>query len=547
MQGVDSSSEVYPPGLICLPNGELSRTRRWVKLTGLAPASKLGVFNNNLNNGYKAFAERYMLCKTENGFEPALKTSMTLTMCKESVEHLQEVVDALELAPVATTHEVAMAYTGPKRKLYLEAERKYWTDGVKRMDAILHSFVKFEKTNLLKAPRVINPRSPVYNLALGRYLKLNEKNYYKAIASVFGQENVIIKGMDSYESARQIKLVWDQFSDPIAIGGDATKFDMHVSLEALYYEHLHYLVPYVGSIVEAIALYDRVIVKKAPELRLDWSDAEQLAWLLSLQLQNFGTAYFDDGKLKFRMRGTRASGDLNTSLGNCILMCAMARVWSKRTGVRMMLINNGDDCVFVMERKDEGKWREGILEYYRSKGFRMVLEETAYELEEIEFCQSRPCWTEEGYTMVRNPLTLIEKGSMCLQPVGTTKQLRRWMMAVGVCEGSLAKGVPVVSAFARAMRRNGAKCSTRYIKHVYAGSSRAFHSDFELKESDISAAARTSFWMAWGILPREQEALEAHFAEWSLDRSWQSWGEDEAIDKFPEPIAPITHLLCPAN
>lgn len=547
MQGVDSLSEIYPPGLKCLPNGGVTRTRRWVKLTGLAPAARLGVFNNNLGNGYRAFAERYMLCKTDVGFEPALPTTMAATLCPEAVEHLLEVVAELELAPVATTREVVKAYTGPKRKLYLQAEHKYWTDGVTRMDAMLHSFVKFEKTDLSKAPRVINPRTSVYNLSLGRYLKLNEKNYYKAIAAVFGQENVIIKGMDSVESATQIRRVWDAFDDPIAIGGDAKKFDMHVSYEALYYEHLHYIMPIVGSLAETMVLYDRVIEEKADKLNLLWSEAEQLAWLLSLQLQNVGTAYFDDGKLKFKMRGTRASGDLNTSLGNCVLMCSMARVWSKRTGVHMQLINNGDDCVFVMERRDEDTWRRGILGYYESKGFRMVLEETAYEFEEIEFCQSRPCQIGEGYTMVRNPETLVQKGSMCLQPIAGMKQLRRWMMAVGVCEGSLGGGIPVVAAFAAAMRRNGSTCSKRYIKHVYAGSSRAFHSNFDVTGVEISDDSRFSFWKAWGITPHEQIALETHYATWSLDHSWQQWSEADAADKDPEPIAPVTHLLSPSN
>ena len=168
MQGVDSSSEVDPPGLHCLPNGECYRRRRWVKLTGLAPSSTLGVFNNNLENGHRAFAERYMLCKTSNGFERAVSTTRGAVKCQGSVEFLYNVCGELELAPVATTQEVVDAYTGPKRKLYLQAQHRYWTDGVHKMESYLHSFVKFEKTYLLKAPRVINPRSPVFNLALGR-------------------------------------------------------------------------------------------------------------------------------------------------------------------------------------------------------------------------------------------------------------------------------------------------------------------------------------------------------------------------------------------
>jgi len=545
VQGVDSSSEIYPTGLKCLPNGEAYRTRRWTKLTGLCPPSRLGVFNNNLANGHRAFSERYMRCKVGDGFEPALGTTMRQTLSPGAVEFLQKVSSKLDLSPVASTREVVNAYTGPKRKLYLAAEQRFWNDGVTRMDAMLHSFVKFEKTDLGKAPRVINPRSPLFNLALGRFLKLNEKKYYAAIAQTFKQESVVIKGMDCRQSAEEMLKVWDLFEDPVAVGGDATKFDMHVSLEQLYYEHLHYILPLVYSFMHAIKLYDEVIVEAASHMDLRWSNVKQLCWLLSQQLNNKGTAYFDDGKLKFEMRGTRASGDLNTSLGNCIIMCSMGYEWSVRTGVRIGLINNGDDCVFIMERREEAKWRAGLNEYYRLKGFRMVLEETVDDFEAIEFCQCKPCWTALGYIMVRNPQTVITKGTMCLLPISNIKHLRKWMMAVGICEGSLSNGVPVISAFARAMRRNGVRVSERYVRNAYAGTARIRTTDLRVVDQSILPESRLSFWRSWGILPAEQLALESHYDNWCLDSSFQCWVADEAFDKEPEPIAPITHLLCP--
>lgn len=537
----------HPVGLIKSVNGNLKQQRRWVLVTGLAPPSRLGVFNNTVENGYRAFAERYFRCKVGDEFEPALGTSdaewrhdpLMRQFCEELTGHL-------DLAPKISVREVVDCYKGTKYKTYLQAAERYWRDGVKRMDAQLRSFVKFEKCDLTKAPRVINPRSPIFNLKLGQFLKKNEHCYFEAIAAVFKQDHVVIKGMDSHASAEAIESMWDAVKDAIGIGGDASKFDMHVSREALMFEHLCYLRPLVNSYEEAVEAQetgDRRF-SNGEELDESWSDIEQLAWLLAAQLDNSGKAYFRDGSLRFRMRGTRASGDLNTSLGNCILMCAMTYCWQRRCGVTVQLANNGDDCMYILERRDEQRWRSGLEEFYRAKGFRMVLEDTVDELEQVEFCQSRPVRTIEGLTMVRNPKTLVTKGSMCLLPVDNMRVLRKWMMAIGVAEGSLARGVPVLQSFAKAMRRNGERCTQRLIKAAYSQSNRMYHSDMVVKDQIITAEARVSFYMAWGITPAEQRALEGHYDHWQCSRNFGGTIRSfEAIDRDVAPIAPITEIF----
>jgi len=465
-------------------------------------------------------------------------------MCQDSLDFIEKVCETVVLPPVASVRKVVEAYTGHKRNVYEQAERKYWTDGVTKADATLRSFVKHEKGSLLKAPRCINPRAAVFNLALGRYLKFAEKAYYSAIAEVYNQECVVFKGYDTYETARRIKEVWDKYDEPIGIGGDAEKFDMHVSYEALYMEHLFYLRPYSDSLAATIARYDRVIAARAVRLDTNASDFDQLAWLLSQQLENVGTAYFDDGKLKFKMRGTRSSGDLNTSLGNVLLMCTFNFSWMRQTGVQMSLINNGDDCQYVMDAKDELAWRTGLEPWYRGKGISMVLEPTAHHLEEVEFCQGRPVETSEGWTMVRNPVALVAKGSMCLLPVEGMAQLKKWMMAVGVCEGSLARGVPVISRFAAALRRNGRRCSNKDIARAYYQSTRAFHADMDVREVVVTDAARLSFHAAWGITPDEQQVLERMYDAWRVGDTLASHSDSGAVVQHP--VNPCSYLLSPA-
>jgi len=550
VEGCDGEAAVTPIGMVKNYNGAETRPRRWVKLVGLAPPSSLGVFNNSVDVAYKALAERYYLCEVRKGvFEPALGTTLEKLMDPHMTEFLQRVVDKVNLDPVCSTADVVNCYKGSKRARYVAAEQRYYRDGVTKMEAMLRMFVKFEKCDLRKAPRVINPRSLVYNIALGRFLKKNEHKYFDAIAEVFGQDRVVFKGMDVNRSAEEMHDVWETIADPVAIGADAKKFDMHISLEALYYEHLFYIAPYTNcDVLAARRLYDRIIKERKDAMENYQSEAEQLCWLLSQQLNNRGKGYFQNGKVSFKIRGTRSSGDLNTSLGNCILMCAMTWAWKQFTGVRAALVNNGDDCVHVVPRQQEATWRSGLCEYFAEKGFRMELEPTVDQFEEVEFCQSKPCRVANGWRMVRNPATLITKSSMCLKPLFTMNALKKWVMAVGLAEGSLCDGVPVLQSYARALRRNGRHCTKAYIeKNVIGDSSRLMHSNLEVHVAPITDESRVSFCKSWGINPEHQVHLEKYYDSWTLAKEM---GErilsGDALRRVRDLTVTVPNLLQPA-
>jgi hypothetical protein len=175
----------------------------------------------------------------------------------------------------------------------------------------------------------------------------------------------------------------------------------------------------------------------------------------------------------------------------------------------------------------------------------MVLEEPVYEFEEVEFCQSKPVQVGGVYRMVRNPTTLITKASMCVRPCSSINLLKKWVMAVGVCEGSLSGGVPVLDAFARALRRNGKKCSAKMVKVVKGGTSRTIT---YTHTGGIDAETRHSFYIAWGISPAEQLALERHYDNWCLGDVFEVPipGED-ALDKAYEAHDAVLDLLDPSN
>jgi len=355
---------------------------------------------------------------------------------------------------------------------------------LRQEDARLTSFVKFEKQDIGKAPRVINPRSPRYNLELARYLKFAEKRVFQAINKVFGARTpmTVIKGVNADVAAQVVRAKWELFRTPVAVGLDASKFDMHVSVAALKYEHSVYTGMYPND--------------------------QRLKTLLSWQLRNSGRAYVADGHVDFDIAGTRSSGDINTSLGNCILMCALVHSYAQRQGVDIELCNNGDDCVVIMEASDLVRFLTGLDGWFRKKGFAMVAEEPVYEFEQIEFCQTHPVHLSTGYRMIRNHNTVLQKDPMCLIAVPNQKAYQKWCAAVGQCGEMLNKGVPVQQHFARVFTRNGTTTSDAHMEHVYSGRY-VLRAAKGCREAVVDARARVSYYYAFGVRPDEQLSAES--------------------------------------
>jgi len=384
-------------------------------------------------------------------------------------------------------------YSGRKRSIYEAAERDYHIYGVSRRDAESIMFVKMEKVNPTKAPRCIQPRKPIYNLALGVYLKPVEHRVYRKIQATFGSETpIVFKGLNVMDMGMALRAKWEKFSQPVAVGLDATKFDMHVSVGMLKWEHSVYIEMFGGD--------------------------KELSRLLSFQLLNAGKGFADDGKLSYKVAGRRFSGDMNTALGNCLIMCAMVYSWSEERSVKIELANNGDDCVVIMEQTDLENWSRGLSEWFLSLGFRMVVEPAVTCFEHIEFCQMHPVSDGSTYRMVRNFYAAREKDTMCLLRINCESDWRKWLMAVGECGLALTSGIPVFQEFYRYMMRNGLKSRMREAVGMQSGM--YFMSiGLESKAKDVTCEARYSFYKAFGITPDEQVSLEEYYA----NKKMQGW------------------------
>jgi len=472
-------------------NGMPSKDRKFVVATGLGPDHNLGVYNNNTNTLERAFVERYFLCAEDGGFRPALAVPSDAFRTTPFKQFLHSVIDNMPNLPRLSRQQVVDRYTGRKRAVYTEALLSLQRKSLCIQDSRLTSFVKFEKQDVSKAPRVINPRTPRYNLCLGQYLKHAEKPFFSAINAAFGGKTkaTVIKGFNADVSAQLLKSKWDRFRQPAAVGLDATKFDMHVSMEALQYEHSFYTRLFPGS--------------------------KELSSLLKMQLRNSGNAYVPDGQVNFKMRGTRCSGDLNTSLGNCLLMCAMISVYAKIRGTTIELANNGDDCVVFLERGDLDKFMRGLDRWFRGQGFAMVCEEPVFEFEQVEFCQTKPVLLSTGWRMMRNHSSVLKKDPMCLIPVPNDSVYQKWLRAVGECGLVLAQGCPVQQSFYHMFYKSGKECSEGLKEHVFRGTSMGQRID-GLAVAEVTPASRVSYYYAFGVLPDEQVEMERFYRVGSM-------------------------------
>jgi len=478
-------------GKLCVRrNGNDPKPRRYTTIEGFGLAHNLGVYNNGVDAIARALTERYFFCKDKHnpGFRNTITPKRHAFDKPFFQEFRSEVLSHMPALPRLSRQQVVDRYTGSKKIVYTEALESLRLRPLEERDARLNMFIKYEKQDLGKAPRGINPRDPRFNLELGRYIKHAEKPFFKAINETYGghTDHTVIKGINADESGRVLRQKWDRFRHPVAVGLDAEKFDAHVTVDALKYEHSFYTGLFPGS--------------------------SRLRWLLKQQLSNKGKAYANDGSVEFKIQGTRSSGDLNTSLGNCIIVCGCVYAFAKERGVEIELANNGDDCVVFMESSDLERFTRGLDGWFRNRGFSMVAEVPVYEFEQIEFCQTKPIATSTGWRMIRNHEAVLKKDPMCLIAVQNDKVFRKWMGAVGECGSILTSGMPVQSAFYEALMRNGTTCSSGMKQHIFKGSTMLQRIDgLATQNTEILPCSRVSYYYAFGVLPDHQIEIENYY------------------------------------
>nr|QKE44128.1 hypothetical protein 2 [Forsythia suspensa tombusvirus] len=436
--------------------------------------------------------ERLFYVKTSEGFaEPPLPSR---DPCVALAGFRRKLLTRISKPTPVPLAEVPLWFKGSRRKRIARAVERLTLWGLRKRDRGVIAFPKPEKWWKKSVPRIIQGPTPEYVASCAKFLKPLEHRVFRAIDEVWGATTVM-KGLDQDARGLAISEAWGSFSDPVAIGMDASRFDQHVSKPMLRFEH---------------SVYDAVYGSK------------ELRDLLKCQLEYQGRMYLPDGVIRYKMVGKRRSGDLNTSLGNILIMCAMCHTYVTELGLRpgkdVRLVNDGDDCVFVMERKFENVFCAGLADWFRALGFTMVVEEPAYELERLEFCQSRMVCVDGLWRMVRNPGKALQQDQQLVKH--SNFNVVEWAKAVGLCGLHVSRGVPMLQAFYEVMAQ-GATTSSVLSHADFRREAVASLSGGKIasKAVDIAPSTRVSFWRAYGVDPSTQRIYEQLIAGAHLDFS----------------------------
>lgn len=488
-------TRVRAPRLRCHFKDTEPKVRRIYRVAGYGDQYQFSLHNNSAVNLERGLAERvYMVKNPRPGFRADIDPAFVPTpqpipgVFKRLKKYKSQIVKTVGKRAKISSEKFLSYYDGYKLTTYTRAVDSLKERPIQRKDANLKTFVKAEKLNLtLKpdpCPRVIQPRNPRYNVELGRYLRPVEHDIYTAIDRIWGSKT-IFKGLNVETMGIEIHKKMRKFSRPCAIGFDASRFDQHVSVEALRFEH---------SIYKSIFGY--------PEL---------LTTLLEWQIHNKGTAYASDGYFNYSVDGCRMSGDMNTSLGNCILAALIAKDLVDRLGITAELVNNGDDNVLICSVDDEEVVEKHLYNHWLAYGFEVVAEPPVYCTEQIEFCQMKPVFDGRHYIMVRNPTVSMSKDAYSINPFYNQRSCRKWMRAVGECGMSLTAGIPIKQSYYKSMIRNGEDKGKIHKSKEFNSGLAWWSRNMDRKEREILPSTRYSFWLAFGYTPDEQEAMERYF------------------------------------
>ena len=461
----------------------------------MSPPSYYTVFKSTKVNCVRGISERVFYVKSDNGFRRPIKPEYGIFNNDLAYQH-QRICEwyrrnSDDCQRMSVNRFVETCAPAKKMIYRNTALRLDGMEGDQQRHARIKSFVKVEKVeHLLKddpVNRMISPRTPEYCLSLGRFLRPLEPLTYNAIDHMYGTKTVM-KGLNALEVARVIVAKWKKFNDPVAIDIDMNRFDQHVSVPALKWEHSIYSSAYSGS--------DHTLIRR----------------LLKLQLQNYATCNTTDGfVIKYGYRGTRCSGDMNTALGNILIMCSIIHAYKRHIKVPFELVNNGDDSVIICDRSHLKIITETFLPFCARFGFSGRAGSPAYTLEKISFCQTQPVYNGEEYVMCRIPAAALAKDTIMTYPARTAPELEVWRSTVGVGGLSLTDGLPVFPNFYHALARGSSKPPN--FRHAqWAGTGMAHMArGMKYRARTITDSARHSYFLAFGSTPSEQRVMERYY------------------------------------
>jgi hypothetical protein len=480
--------------------GALGTDRTFTRLSSACWRKQWYIHSNNLDTARRALFERVFYVRNTDG-EFVRPPRPVAGIFKRLAPFGAAIARRCSDCPVWSYDSLIKSYAQQPAKMrrMADAVKSFGHKSLGESDAVVTMFVKvepFSKDPSAYAPRAIQFRSPRYLSYVGRFLRPLEHRVYAAIARECGGPTVM-KGFNALETAAVFREAWDRAHDMVYIGGDFSRYDQHCSPASLAYEH---------SVYKAV---------------FPWAKGFHRA--LGWQLSNKGRGRFPDGTLRYEVEGCRMSGDLNTALGNCLVVCSMVHLFLTSLGIPVRFVNNGDDFGIFCRKKYAARVVSAAPAFFRSFGYTLEMEEPVDTFEQCEFCQTRPVFTSRGWIMTRSPERVCSRDWINKRPnlSDPIRDYKSWLTGVAECGLAIAGDVPVQGAMYRAMRRLS-DTSTRHNATEAVTGMRYLAARLSEAGGEISVETRVSFWRAWGVLPEHQEMLEAvydglEFPTWRME------------------------------
>lgn len=382
----------------------------------------------------------------------------------------------IEVVTPMTLMEVAKGYMGRRRRLYYQAAVDVSMCAWDPDWARVRMFVKPDKHPAIeieeRVPRAIQYRDPRFNIQLARWLKPYEQQFY---AIQHCGWPCIAKTMNFYDRAELVTRAWHTFKKPIAILLDHSKFDSSVTVEHLKTCHRWYL-------------------RACPS---PW-----LRFLLGKQLVNKGSTRHG---IKYRVVGTKMSGDYDTALGNTLINYITITQWLR--GIHSFLLIDGDDSVVIMEQNKEKELRSML--HFEKCGFH-TKKQVVRNLEDIEFCHSK-LLPDNNPRFVRDAIRSLSHyqiNTIYYPP----KVMPRFLKGLALGELSQVKAVPVMQAIMQELIKNPA--SPIYSEaHRWKLEHPVGDRDLTITDND-----RVDYELAWAVGIERQLYLESLASQSIIER-----------------------------
>lgn len=333
---------------------------------------------------------------------------------------------------------------------------------VRKSDAFVRAFVKFERydaTDELKPPRMIQFRPPHFTARLSKfYTPIEDAMWAFKPKSNFGLRP-FAKSRSMKQRAKDLfkMKLWPKTSFLLL---DHSKYDSRITAMHLKLNHRFSQLFYVGE------------------------DRNLLAKLQAMTVNNRGRTM---SGIEYFCKGRRMSGDADTGKGNSEINYTIIQFCLR--DIPHAVYIDGDDSVisFPTEYCEHLK---KVLDSRLAQTGMVSTYSIVHKFSDVEFCQSKPIFTNGSWMLARNPIRAISNLCYTLKPVAT----KNYITTIGVGEMHACSGVPLLYDVAKQMSEVGGQFDYNYLEYRH-------RVDWSVQPKPPNEEAYATMWLAWDLPP----------------------------------------------